>query len=72
MDSTIQAEFGSRLLTVTPPVAEAWGRIRAGALLPVVDGLLAATALVHGLVVVSRDVTTAERAGVPWLDPWAA
>ena len=40
--------------------------------LPVVDSLLAATALVHGLVVVTRDTRPFERVGVPWLDPWAA
>ena len=51
-------------------VAEAWGRLNAGPQLPVVDGLLAATALVHGLVVVTRDTGPFERAGVPFLNPW--
>jgi predicted nucleic acid-binding protein len=50
----------------------AWGRFRARATLPVVDTFLVATALIHGLVVVSRDHSTAERVGVPWLDPWSA
>ena len=32
---------------------------------------MAATALVHGLVVVTRDTAPFERVGVPWVDPWA-
>jgi len=68
----LQEGFGDRVLAVTSNVAEAWGRLRAGGPpLPVVDSLLAATALVHGLVVVTRDTSTAERTGVPFLDPWA-
>lgn len=67
---TLQEAFGDRVLTVTSTVAEAWGRLRASGPLPVVDSLLAATALVHGLVVVTRDTRTAERTGVPFIDPW--
>jgi len=63
--------FGDRILEIDGVVAEAWGRLNAGARLPVVDGLLAATALVHGLVVVTRDTDPFERAGVPFLDPWS-
>jgi predicted nucleic acid-binding protein len=67
----VRTEYRDRILPVTVPIAEAWGRLRARATLPVVDTFLVATALVHGLVVVSRDVSTAERVGVPWLNPWA-
>ena len=67
----LQESFGERILAVTTPVAEAWGRLRATDSLPVVDSLLAATALVHGLVVVTRDTAPFERVGVPYLDPWA-
>jgi toxin FitB len=38
---------------------------------PTIDGLLAATALVHGLVVVTRDTRPLERIGVPCLNPWS-
>ena len=38
----------------------------------VLSAVLAATALVHGLTVVTRDTGPFERAGVPFLDPWAA
>ena len=68
----MRTECADRILPVTVPIAEAWGRLRARATLPVVDTFLVATALIHGLVVVSRDHSTAERVGVPWLDPWSA
>jgi predicted nucleic acid-binding protein len=67
----LQASFADRILTITIPIAEAWGRLRAPGPLPVVDSLLAATALVHGLTVVTRDTSPFERVGVPHLDPWA-
>ena len=51
-------------------IAHAWGRLDATYPLPSVDGLLAATALVNGLTVVTRDTTPFERIGVPYLDPW--
>jgi hypothetical protein len=63
-------EFTDRIIDVDSAVAAAWGRLNAGRPLPVVDGLLAATALVHGLVVVTRDTGPFEQAGVPYLDPW--
>ncbi len=67
----LRGQFADRVLPVSEPVAEAWGRLRVHDPLPVVDGLQAATALVHGFVVVSRDTTTAERVGVACLDPWS-
>ena len=63
--------FGDRVLDVDGAVAECWGRIGAADPLPAVDGLLAATALVHGLTVVTRDTRPFERVGVPCLDPWS-
>jgi predicted nucleic acid-binding protein len=67
----VETVFSDRVLDVTAPVAEAWGRLNAATPLPTVDGLLAATALVHGLVVVTRDTRPFERIGVPYLDPWS-
>lgn len=69
---SLVAGFDARVLPVDLAVAEAWGRLRANAPLPVADSLLAATALVHGLVVVTRDTRTAERCEVPYLDPWVS
>ena len=68
----LETAFSARVLDVDVTVAQAWGRIGAEGPIPAVDGLLAATALVHGLVVVSRDTRPYERIGVAWLDPWSA
>jgi hypothetical protein len=59
-----------RLLAVTREVALAWGRLAATRPLPVVDGLLLATAEVHGLALVTREAARLADAGVPVLDPW--
>jgi predicted nucleic acid-binding protein len=62
--------FADRILGIDTPVAAAWGRLRAEHTLAIVDSLIAATALVHGLTLVTRDTRTAKRAGVPFLEPW--
>ena len=69
--ATIEAAFVDRVLRLDAPIADAWGRLRAVHTLPIVGSLIAATALVHGLTVVTRDRGPFERCGVPWLDPWA-
>jgi predicted nucleic acid-binding protein len=68
---TLRESFEDRILDVDDAVAQAWGRLNAASPVPAVDGLLAATALVHGLVVVTRDGGPFERCGVPFVDPWA-
>lgn len=68
----LKESFGARVIDVSAPIAETWGRLDGRRRLPVVDGLLAATALVHGLIVVTRDTDPFERTGVPFLDPWSA
>lgn len=69
--AALEEGFSDRILDVDRAVAHAWGRLDAGERLPTVDGLIAATALVHGLTVVTRDSRPFERVGVPWLDPWS-
>lgn len=57
LEHEIPAWFGNRLLTVDTVVADRWGRLMASAerTLPAVDSLLAATALAHGLRLVTRN-----------------
>ena len=55
---------------VTVAVAERWGRLSVARPLPTIDGLLAATALEHGLTLVTRDTRSLARTGVALLDPW--
>ena len=52
---TLQQRYADRLLPVTAEVAEEWGRINVPDPLPTVDGLLAATARIHDLVLVTRN-----------------
>lgn len=71
----LRSRFASRVLPVTDVVAERWGALSAeagrhGKQVHVVDGLVAATALVAGLTVVTRNVDDFAAAHVPVLDPW--
>jgi toxin FitB len=68
----LEAGFDDRVLPVTLPVASARGRQRSGRPIPVVDGLIAATAVVHGMTVVTRNVKDFQQAGVQVLNPFEA
>jgi len=67
--------FTGRILDVDLETSLCWGRIqgeteRAGLKLPVMDSLIAATAKVHGLIVVTRNVKDIEKCGVRVCNPW--
>ena len=62
--------FGPRILGIDAAVAESWGRISAIRSVPVVDALLAATANVHGLVLVTRNAADVSGLGVPIRNPF--
>ena len=62
--------FRERILSVDQLVAEEWGRMVAVRTLPLIDGLLAATAKVHGLTLVTRDVGDLAGCGARLLDPF--
>jgi len=59
-----------RILAVDHAVAEEWGRMTAVRPLSTVDSLLAATARVHGLTLVTRNVTDIATTGVAYLNPF--
>jgi predicted nucleic acid-binding protein len=70
------ARFAGRLLAVDLRVADRWGALageseRKGRPLPVMDSLIAATCLVHGLTAVTRNRTDFERCGVECFSPWS-
>lgn len=67
----LQTRYGDRVLAVTTSVAEEWGRLNVPDPLPVVDALMAATAKVHGLTLVTRNTADVARTGVRVLDPFA-
>ncbi|CAN5785691.1 type II toxin-antitoxin system VapC family toxin [soil metagenome] len=62
--------YGSRILAVDERIAERWGRLSLDQKLPDVDGLLAATALVHDLMLATRNVADFKRSGVRLFDPF--
>lgn len=61
--------FGERILPVDVRVADRWGALNVPDPIPTVDGLLAATALVHDLVLVTRNVRDVASTGVQVFDP---
>ena len=66
----IETCFSGRVLPVDTAVARLWGEWSAGRSLPVIDTLLAATASVHGLVMVTRNVRDVSDTGVAIINPW--
>ena len=67
----LERRFEERILPVTVEICERWGRIGLDQPVPPIDGLLAATALHHGLTLVTRNKAHAERSGVATLNPFA-
>ena len=68
----MRTRLGDRVLPIDEPIAEAWALLGIPNPLPLIDGLLAATAKVHGLTLVTRNVTDMARTGVSLLDPFSA
>ena len=64
--------FSSRVLAVDAEVADVWGRLtaKAGRAVPAIDSLLAATALAHGLAMVTRNERDFQYAGLDVINPW--
>jgi predicted nucleic acid-binding protein len=67
--------FDSHLLPVTKAIADRWGRItieakRKGVTLTTADGLIASTAIEHGLAIVTRNVTDFATCGAAIVNPW--
>ena len=62
--------FSGRILPVDTAVAQASARLHVPDPKPIRDGLIAGTALVHGMTVVTRNVADFERTGVSILNPW--
>jgi len=63
-------DHGERILPVDRAVAEQWGRLAATRTGSVVDSLLAATARVHGLTLVTRNVRDVQWTGVSCVNPF--
>lgn len=75
LQADLRARFRGRILFIDEEIADRWGGISAlaaarGRLLPVVDGLLAATALQYNLTLVTRNGSDVAGTGVITLNPW--
>jgi predicted nucleic acid-binding protein len=68
--TALRTGYLDRLLPVTTEISEEWGRLNVPDPVPTVDGLLAATARVHGLTLVTRNTRDLVRTGVRLLDPF--
>ena len=63
--------FTERILPVDTEVADTWGRLYAIRNVPVVDGLLVATAIFHRLTLVTRNISHVQGLGADLLNPFA-
>jgi len=70
LDGHVLPAFTDRILAVDTPVARRSARLHVPDPRPVRDGLIAATALVHGMTVVTRNVADFQPMGVALLNPW--
>lgn len=66
----LELAYEGRTLEIGIDVVAAWAALNAIRSLPVIDSLLAATAQVHGLTLVTRNVRDLEDTGVPLLNPF--
>jgi len=72
---TLEQEFQDRILPVDIETARIWGGITAaaskrGKAVPAIDGLIAATALQHGLQIMTRNMADFASTGALCIDPW--
>lgn len=67
-----ERRFAARILPITSDIAVEWGRQAHGSSIPSIDGLIAATAMVHRMAVVTRNSRDFEPTGAEVLDPFTA
>jgi len=66
----LQADYGERLLPITPAISDRWGRLCAMRPIATIDGLMAATALENSLTLVTRNSPDVQHTGVVLLNPF--
>lgn len=74
LDGELVPRFTGRILSIDQAIADRWGRLAAQvgpkSQLPVIDGLLAATAFQHNLTLITRNIRDVAATGVPTFNPW--
>lgn len=68
--AALRASHQGRIVPVDEPIAELWGRLNVPDPLPAVDGLLAATAIVRGMTLVTRNTRHVKRTPAALLNPF--
>ncbi len=66
----LRHDHSGRILPITDQIAVEWGRLAAQRPRGDADGLIAATAIVHDLIVVTRNTKDFDDTGVSMVDPW--
>lgn len=69
--ATVSRDYADRIVPVDAEAADEWGRMSVPDPVPIVDGLMAATAKVRGMTFVTRNTADVERTGVALLDPFS-
>jgi len=77
LEVELPTQYADRLLPISAEVAEIWGAMAAeaqlrGIAMPIIDGLIAATAKHHELTVVTRNVKDFRMWGIPVTNPWTS
>jgi len=67
----IEILFADRVIAIDAEIAREWGEISSGRSLPVIDSLLAATARVGNMVMVTRNIRDFASLHVTTINPWA-
>jgi len=75
VNSDLRIRFKHRIIDMNLDVATKWGQVQGrtekiGKPMPLIDGLIAATALSHDLIVVTRNTKDMEQSGVTMINPW--
>ena len=75
VDNDLKKRFAGRMLEITEKIAIFWGEIQAtseseGKKMPVIDSLIAATAIKNNLTVVTRNTKDIENSGCKSINPW--
>jgi toxin FitB len=76
VEQDLKQRFVNRIIAIDLDISVRWGAIQgqaelAGKPLPVIDGLIAVSGLVHNCIVVTRNITDMEQSAVELLNPWS-
>ena len=73
LEIELPAYFEERILNIDAKIADSWGRLQSknkGYILPAIDGLIAATAYVHNLTLITRNTKDFINASIALINPW--